>query len=155
MPAGICSIHFRIYRSMYILNGAFQGRCTNNLDSLQENIHTKVWLQMYWNYTFAWVFFCEYATTPFIENSSGKLLLYIFLNMEVINVEVLSKQVKNCLKYILIIKTLFLTLYVSFTRWPNISFQKPMSLLKKHKRGHIYTSLVPELQNWVLYPVVG
>ena len=53
--------------------------------------------------------------TPLIENTSEKLLLYIVLNIEVINVEVLSKQVKNCLKYISIIKTLFLTLYVSFT----------------------------------------
>ena len=33
--------------------------------------------------------------TPFIENTSGKLLLYIVLNIEVINVEVLSKQVKT------------------------------------------------------------
>ena len=143
--------HSLSYIQKQSLNGAFQERCcANNLDSLQENIHTKVWLQMYWNHTFAWVFFCEYATIcrtmPFKENSSGKLLLYIFLNMEVINVEVLSKQVKNCLKYISIIKTFFLTLYVSFTWWPNISFQKPMWLLKKHKRGDIYTSLVPELQ---------
>ena len=56
--------------------------------------------------------------TPLIENTYEKLLLYIVLNIEVINVEVLSvlsKQVKNCLKYISIIKTLFLTLYVSFT----------------------------------------
>ena len=47
---------------------------------------------------------------PLIENTSEKLLLYIVLNIEVINVEVLSEQVKNCLKYISIIKTLFLTL---------------------------------------------
>ena len=33
--------------------------------------------------------------TPFIENTSAKLLLYIVLNIEVINVEVLSKQVKT------------------------------------------------------------
>ena len=33
--------------------------------------------------------------TPFIENNSGKLLLYIVLSIEVINVEVLSKQVKT------------------------------------------------------------
>ena len=33
--------------------------------------------------------------TPLIENTSGKLLLYIVLNIEVINVEVLSKQVKT------------------------------------------------------------
>ena len=37
---------------------------------------------------------------PFLENTSGEVLLGIVLNLEVINVEVLSKQVKNCLKYI-------------------------------------------------------
>ena len=77
--------------------------------------------------------------TPFIENPSGKLLLYVVLNIKVINVEVLSKQVKHCLKYISIIKTLFLTLYVSFTWWPKIRFQMPIWLLKKHKRwGYMY-----------------
>ena len=40
------------------------------------------------------------SRTLFLENTSGELLLYIVLNIEVINVEVLSKQVKNCLKYI-------------------------------------------------------
>ena len=66
------------------------------------------------------------SRTSFLENTAGELLLHIVLNIEVINVEVLSKQVKNCLKYISIIKTLLLTLYVSFTWWPNISFQMPM-----------------------------
>ena len=33
--------------------------------------------------------------TLFIENTSGKLLLYIVLNIEFINVEVLSEQVKT------------------------------------------------------------
>ena len=75
-----------------------------------------------------------------MENTSGKLFLYIVLNIEVINVEVLSKQVKNCLKYISIIKTLFLTLYVTFTWWPKISFQMPMWLLKNTKKG-IYIRL--------------
>ena len=32
------------------------------LDSLQENIHAKAWLQLYWNHTSAWVFFCKYTT---------------------------------------------------------------------------------------------
>ena len=32
---------------------------------------------------------------------SGELLLYTVLNIEVINVEVFSKQVKSCLKYTL------------------------------------------------------
>ena len=37
--------------------------------------------------------------TPFLESTSGELLLHIVLIIEVINVEVLSKQVKNYLKY--------------------------------------------------------
>ena len=37
---------------------------------------------------------------PFLENTSGELSLYIVLNIEVINVEVPSKQVKNYMKYI-------------------------------------------------------
>ena len=40
----------------------------------------------------------------FLENTSGELLLYIVLNIEVINVEILPKQVKSCLKYISILK---------------------------------------------------
>ena len=39
------------------------------------------------------------SRTPFLENTSGELLLHIVLIIEVINVEVLSKQVKNYLKY--------------------------------------------------------
>ena len=35
------------------------------------------------------------SKTPFSENNSGELLLYIVPNIKVINVEVLSKQVKN------------------------------------------------------------
>ena len=41
--------------------------------------------------------------TPFLENTSGELLLHIILNIEVINIDVLSKQVKNYLKYISIL----------------------------------------------------
>ena len=43
------------------------------------------------------------STAPFSENTSGEMLLHIVLNKEVINVEVLSKQVKNYLKYISIL----------------------------------------------------
>ena len=32
---------------------------------------------------------------PFLEKTSGELLLHIFLNIKVINVEVLPKQVKK------------------------------------------------------------
>ena len=78
------------------------------LDSLQENIHAKAWLQLYWNHTSAWVFFCKYATylqqnALFLERTSSKLLMYIVLNVEVINAEVFSKQVEICLKYISIL----------------------------------------------------
>ena len=43
------------------------------------------------------------SRTPVLENTTGQLLLHIVLNIEVINVEVLSKQVKNYLKYISIL----------------------------------------------------
>ena len=43
------------------------------------------------------------SRTPFLESTSGELLLYIVLNIEVIKVEVLSKQIKNYLKYISIL----------------------------------------------------
>ena len=62
MPGGICCIHFHIYRSSHP-QAFFKERCsTNDLDSLQENIHAKSWLQLYWNHTSGWVFFCKYAT---------------------------------------------------------------------------------------------
>ena len=40
------------------------------------------------------------SRTTFSENASGELFLYIVLNIEVINVEALSRQVKNHLKNI-------------------------------------------------------
>ena len=40
------------------------------------------------------------SRTPFLESTSGVLLLYIVLNIEVINVVVLSKQLQNRLKHI-------------------------------------------------------
>ena len=43
------------------------------------------------------------SRTPFLESTSGELLLHIVLNIEVIKVEVLSKQIKNYLKYISIL----------------------------------------------------
>ena len=43
------------------------------------------------------------SKTPFLENTFGELLLHIVLNIEVINIEVLSQQVKNYLKYISIL----------------------------------------------------
>ena len=41
--------------------------------------------------------------------ASGELPLYMALNREIINVEVRSKKIKNCLKYISISLTLYLT----------------------------------------------
>ena len=43
------------------------------------------------------------SRTPFLESTSGELLLHTVLNIEVIKVEVLSKQIKNYLKYISIL----------------------------------------------------
>ena len=61
----------------------------------------------------------------FLENTTEELLLYIVLNIEVINVEVLPKQVKSCLKNISILKTPCLTSYVIFAWWLKVSLQKP------------------------------
>ena len=46
--------------------------------------------------------------TSFLENKTGELLLYIVRNIEVMNVEVLSKKVKKLLQiHLNIIKTFF------------------------------------------------
>ena len=48
-------LHSVLYKQKQSSRGIFQERCsTNNLDSLQEKIHAKVWLQS--------VFVCNYAT---------------------------------------------------------------------------------------------
>ena len=49
------------------------------------------------------------SRTPFLVKASGELPLYMALNREIINVEVRSKKIKNCLKYISISLTLCLT----------------------------------------------
>ena len=36
--------------------------------------------------------------TPFLLNTGGELLLHIVVNVEVVNVKVLPKQVKSCSK---------------------------------------------------------
>ena len=43
------------------------------------------------------------SKTPVLEKTFGELLLHIVLNIEVLNVEVLFKQVKNYMKYISIL----------------------------------------------------
>ena len=55
------------------------------LPRLQGNIHAKGCLQLYLNYTSAWIFFSTYTTclqqnALFSENKSGELLLYIVRN---------------------------------------------------------------------------
>ena len=79
------------------------------LDSLQENIHAKV------PHGYSSVNMLRTCSrTPFLVKASGELLLYIALNREILNEKVRSKKVKNCLKYILISLTLFLTFCVTF-----------------------------------------
>ena len=46
-------------------------------------------------------YYISAAERLLLENISGELLLYIVLNIDIINVDVLSRQVKkSCLKYI-------------------------------------------------------
>ena len=68
------------------------------LDSLQENIHAKV------QHGYSSVNMLRTSSrTPFLIKTPGVLLLQIALNREIINVEVLSKKVKNYSKHILIV----------------------------------------------------
>ena len=66
------------------------------LSFLQENIHAKVWLQLYWNHTSTWFFFFKYATylqqNAFFREHMGTASAY---RSNVINLETLSKQVKT------------------------------------------------------------
>ena len=97
MNAGKHMLHSLSYIQKQPPRVFFQESCsTNNLDSLQENIYAKVCLHLYSSVNM--LHFC--SRMPFLENTSGELLLYIVLNVKVINVEVLSKQVRNRLKYI-------------------------------------------------------
>ena len=95
MSAGICCIHFFINRSSHpevffkkdvlriktVYRGTSVQKCDSRQCSSVNMLH-----------------YC--SRTPFLENTSGKLLLRITLDIAVINVEVLSKQVKDYLKYI-------------------------------------------------------
>ena len=79
------------------------------LDSLQENIHAKV------SHGYSSVNMLRTCSrTSFLVKASGELLLYITLNIEIINTEVVSKKVKSCLKYFLTLLTLFLTFLRNF-----------------------------------------
>ena len=55
MPAGICCVHFHICRSSH--PELFFKKGVLHLASLQKNIHSEVWVQLYWNHTYVWVFF--------------------------------------------------------------------------------------------------
>ena len=92
MPAGVCCIHFHIYRSRH--PEVFFKKGVLRLASLQENVHAEQWVQLYWNHTSVWVFLCKYATYLQQNASFRELLLYTVFIIEVTNVEVLHKQVK-------------------------------------------------------------
>ena len=96
MPVGICCIHFHLYRNSHPV--LFFKKGVLHLATLAKNIHAEVWVQLYWNHTSVGVFFCKYATymlqNTFFREHIGELLLYTVLNIEVINVEVVQKQVK-------------------------------------------------------------
>ena len=101
MSAGICCIHCHIYRSshteVFFKKGVlrifkqFTGEhpCKSVTSVILKSHFCMGILNM--------LQIC--SGTPFLENTSGELLLYIILNGDVINVQVLSKQVKDCLEY--------------------------------------------------------
>ena len=83
-------LHSVLYKQKQSPRGIFQERCsTNNLDSLQEKTMQKCDCNQYLSVSMLHFF----SRTPFLENTSGELLLHIVLNIAVINVEVLSKLV--------------------------------------------------------------
>ena len=96
MLAGICCIHFHIYRSSHV--EVFFKKGVLYLASLQENIHAEVLVQLYWNHVSVSVFLCKYATclqqNASLREHIWELILYTGFNIEVKNVEVLCKQVE-------------------------------------------------------------
>ena len=96
LTLGICCIHFHINRSSHL--EVFFKKGFLHLASLQENIHAELWvnsteiLLLYGYSSKNKKHIC--SRTPFLENTSGELILYTVFNIEVINVEVLHKQVK-------------------------------------------------------------
>ena len=82
-----------------------------------------------------------------------KLLMvkfYIFLNIETINAEVLSTQVKKLFEIHFNIVNTFSISSVIFSWYSKTSFQKQQWLLIKHKRGD--TCLLPEFQSYIIRP---
>ena len=100
MPAGICFIYFYIYRSS-------QERCSTFFQFTGEHpcrsvSSTKNIIYLWFNSTEITVLYWYSSVnmqhicsrTPFLENTSEELILCTAFNIEVINVEVLHKQVK-------------------------------------------------------------
>ena len=129
MLAGICCIQFHIYRSSY--SEVFFKKGVLHLASLQENIHAEVWIQLYLNHTFLYGYSSKNSSrTPFLENTSGEIILCTVFNIELINLEVFHKQVKiPCLTL-------------------NVIFARPEAAIvvdKTRKRSEVYVRLVSEL----------
>ena len=94
MLASICRIHFHIYKSIQP-DVLFK-------KGVQETISGGFsFIEITFPHGYSSVNMLHIRIrTPFSENNYRELLLYVVLNTEVVNVEVLSKQVENCLKYI-------------------------------------------------------
>ena len=104
IPPGIYCILFHIYIET-VNQSCFSGKLFYEyLVKLHENIHAKALLQLSWNHTSTWVLFCTFTTylqrNVFLEVTSGELLFHIVLNIKTLNLEVVSKQIKNYLKHI-------------------------------------------------------
>ena len=76
--------------------------------------------------------------TIFLKNTSGELLLYIILNLEIINVEVLSKQVKNYFKYFKYFKHLSNFIRNFFLVAKGYFSEAVVVIVKSRKRGYIF-----------------
>ena len=74
----------------------------------------------------------------FLKNTSGELLLYIILNLEIINVEVLSKQVKNYFKYFKYFKHLSNFIRNFFLVAKGYFSEAVVVIVKSRKRGYIF-----------------
>ena len=97
MPVGTCCIRFHIYRSSHP-EVFFKKDVMQIVRQFTGEHHAKV---PHMNSSVNMLRTC--SRTPFLLKTSEELLLYITLNREIINVEVLSKKLKNCLIYILIL----------------------------------------------------
>ena len=95
MPAAICCVHFHIYRSSHL--EVFFKKGVLHLGNLQENIHAREFnsteITLLYGYSSKNMnHIC--SRTPFLQNTSGELILYTVFKIKVINEKVLHKQVK-------------------------------------------------------------